>query len=311
MTKEKNFAYYCDHWLATKSTGLKASSCAKYRAELENHIKPFWGKLQLEEITSEEMEKFIEILLHEKNLSSRTTRNVLALFHMIFIYSGRRSEQKLSSLEITYPKERRKVVRVLDEKEEETLIKLLAKEMKPDKFGIYLSLRTGMRIGEICALKWSDISFHAGTISVCRTVQRLKALDTKARAKTELFIGPPKSDSSLRLIPLMPDMAALCAQFDPGIPEAFVLTGTEQCMEPRKLQRHLKKYTDACQLKEVHFHTLRHTFATRCIEVGFDVKTLSEILGHSNIGVTLNQYVHPNMDLKRENMSRLKAGIQL
>lgn len=188
---------------------------------------------------------------------------------------------------------------------------LLAKEMTPDKFGIYLSLRTGMRIGEVCALKWSDISFHTGTISISRTVQRLKATDTQSQPKTGLFIGPPKSDSSLRVIPLMPDMAALCARFYPGTPESFVLTGTNQCMEPRKLQRRLKKYIDACGLKEVHFHTLRHTFATRCIEVGFDVKTLSEILGHSNIGVTLNQYVHPNMELKRENMGRLRTGIRL
>ena len=74
----------------------------------------------------------------------------------------------------------------------------------------------------------------------------------------------------------------------------------------RKLQRRLKKYTDACKLKEVHFHTLRHTFATRCVEVGFDVKTLSEVLGHASISVTLERYVHPNLNLKRENMRRLK-----
>lgn len=317
MTKEEmkrdtyTLAYYCDHWLAAKSMRLKASSCAKYRAEMENHIKPFWGNHLPAEITTEEMERFTEILLHEKGLSSRTTRNILALFHSVFIYAERRSGQKLQNLEMVYPREQKKNIRVLDEKEEKELMNLLAREMNPEKLGIYLSLRTGMRIGEICALKWSDISFRAGTISICRTVQRLKVPNMDTPSKTELFIGAPKSDSSFRTIPLMPDMAALCARFYPGIPETFVLTGTSQCMEPRKLQRHLKKYTDACKLKEVHFHTLRHTFATRCIEVGFDVKTLSEILGHSNISVTLNQYVHPNMDLKRENMSRLKTGICL
>lgn len=317
MSKEETkgeaytLAYYCDHWLAAKSTRLKASSCAKYRAEMENHIKPFWGSHLPDEITSEDTEKFTEVLLHEKGLSSRTARSILALFHSVFIYAERRSGQKLENLEVIYPKERRKSIRVLDEKEEKVLMNLLAQEMNSEKLGIYLSLRTGMRIGEVCALKWSDISFHAGTITICRTVQRLKISDTGTQTKTELFMGSPKSDSSLRIIPLMPDMAALCARFYPGMPETFVLTGTSQCMEPRKLQRHLKKYTDACELKEVHFHTLRHTFATRCIEVGFDVKTLSEILGHSNISITLNQYVHPNMDLKRENMSRLKAGICL
>ena len=125
------------------------------------------------------------------------------------------------------------------------------------------------------------------------------------------MIDSPKSDSSLRIIPLMPDLAVLCKRFSPGIPEAFILTGTDKCMDPRKLQRRLKNYMKECGIEGAHFHTLRHTFATRCVEAGFDVKTLSEILGHSNISITLNQYVHPNLDLKRENMSRLKTIISL
>ena len=109
----------------------------------------------------------------------------------------------------------------------------------------------------------------------------------------------------------MPDIAALCSRFPTKKPDAYVLTGTADCMDPRKLQRRLKQYVDACGIDGVHFHTLRHTFATRCVEAGFDVKTLSEILGHSSISITMDQYVHPNMDLKRENMSRLKPAIPL
>ena len=109
----------------------------------------------------------------------------------------------------------------------------------------------------------------------------------------------------------MPDIAALCERFRPEDPEAFLLTGTARCMDPRKLQRRLKRYLEECGIPEAHFHTLRHTFATRCVEAGFDVKTLSDILGHSNIGITMNLYVHPDLDLKRENMSRLKPMISL
>ena len=181
-------------------------------------------------------------------------------------------------MEITYPKSFRKNTRVLDEKEETALVQLLAREMDACKFGVYLALRTGMRIGEICALRWCDISFEAAAISVCHTALRLPRGNAcqadpnrssaaagddggaLALSRTELVIGTPKSESSLRLIPLMPDIP-----------------------------------------------TLRHTFATRCVEAGFDVKTLSEILGHSNIGITMNLYVHPNLDLKRENMNRLKS----
>ena len=228
-------------------------------------------------------------------------------------------------MEITYPKSFRKNTRVLDEKEESALVQLLAQEMDACKFGVYLALRTGMRIGEICALRWCDISFEAAAISVCHTALRLPRGNVcqadpdrpsaaagddggaLALSRTELVIGTPKSESSLRLIPLMPDIATLCERFRPEEPEAFLLTGTDRCMDPRKLQRHLKKYLEECGIPEAHFHTLRHTFATRCVEAGFDVKTLSEILGHSNIGITMNLYVHPNLDLKRENMNRLKS----
>ena len=147
---------------------------------------------------------------------------------------------------------------------------------------------------------------EALNISVNHTVQRIRDLDEETYRKTKVIVGTPKSDSSRRTIPLMPDIAALCRMFDCGNPRAFVLTGTGECMEPRKLQRYLKLYLEECGIPEAHFHTLRHTFATRCVEVGFDVKTLSEILGHANISITMNQYVHPDLERKRENMSRLK-----
>lgn len=215
----------------------------------------------------------------------------------------------MPELEIIYPRERRKTVRVLDAQEEETLTLFLAEEMDLCKFGVYLALRTGLRIGEVCALRWSDISLRAHTLSICQTAQRIRRLDKGEHTRTELVIGEPKTDSSYRTIPLMPDLAALCRRFYPQNPDAYVLTGTGRCMDPRKLQRRLKEYTNRCRITEVHFHTLRHTFATRCIEAGFDAKTLSEILGHSDISITLNQYVHPNLEQKRENMSRLKTMI--
>lgn len=311
LRKEQMFADYCNHWLAVNSTRLKASSCAKYRGDIENHIKPFFGDRYPHEITSEKVDDFTQVLLHEKKLSAKTTRDILALFHSIFAYVKKRAEQRLQEPEIIYPQKYRKTTRVLSKREEEDLIHFLADEMDLCKFGVYLALRTGLRIGEVCALRWSDISMNAYTITISHTVQRIRYTEGETGSKTEVVVGAPKSDSSLRTIPLMPDVAALCTRFLTADPETFVLTGTGRCMEPRKLQRRLKAYMEVCQIEEVHFHTLRHTFATRCIEVGFDVKTLSEILGHSNISITLNQYVHPNLDLKRENMSRLKTMITL
>ena len=320
---KNTISQFCDSWLLANSTRLKPSSCAKYRANIENHIKPFFGTRHPGKIQPEEVDAFTRMLLEEKGLSPKTVRTILALFHSILFYVKKRLKEEPQALDINYPKEPRKMVRVLDKREESALLQILAREMDLSKFGIYLALRTGMRIGEVCALRWCDISQENEIITICHTAQRLpqdvngpEIVNRKKKAgetgrKTELVISTPKSDSSLRQIPLMPDIAALCGRFHADSQDAFVLTGTDKCMDPRNLQRRLKRYLKECEIEEVHFHTLRHTFATRCVETGFDVKTLSEILGHSNIGITLNQYVHPNMDLKRHNMGLLKSVISL
>lgn len=309
MAKEKTFYDYCDRWLSANKTRLKESSYEKYQRDIKNHIGPFFGKLGPEQIVSEMVDDFTHILLEEKKLSPKTTRNILTLFHSIYTYISKRTELQLRNVEIIYPKERKKMIRVLNKREEEILMRFLSKEMDLCKFGVYIALRTGLRIGEVCALRWCDISLQAETISVNHTVQRRRNPDANARTKTAVVLGTPKSDSSFRTIPLMPDIKLLCNRFVSINPEDFVLTGTPQCMDPRRLQRRLQTYVRICRIEKVHFHTLRHTFATRCVEVGFDVKTLSEILGHANVSITMNQYVHPNLDLKRENMSRLKIVI--
>lgn len=321
---QNTISHFCDMWLLANSTRLKPSSCVKYRANIENHIRPFFGSRHPGEIQPEEVDAFTRMLLEEKGLSAKTVRSILALFHSILSYVKKRLKEEPQALEINYPKEPRRTVRVLDKREESALLQILAREMDLNKFGVYLALRTGMRIGEVCALRWCDISQEDEIINICHTAQRLPQDTSRSETenrqkkgtagpgrKTELVISTPKSDSSLRQIPLMPDIAALCSRFRADSPEAFVLTGTDKCMDPRNLQRRLKRYLKECEIEEVHFHTLRHTFATRCVEAGFDVKTLSEILGHSNIGITLNQYVHPNMDLKRRNMDLLKSVISL
>lgn len=311
LKRNCRFAECCDRWLLVNSTRLKPSTCAKYQANIKNHIKPYFGSGTVSDITAERIDAFTEELLREKNLSPKTVRDILVLLHSILLYTERRTGRNIPNLEIIYPKKAKKQIRVLNEQEEKSLLLYLADGMDLYKFGIYTALRTGLRIGELCALRWRDISFDKRTISISYTAQRISSQMGPGGRKTQVVLGTPKSDSSCRAIPLMPDMAALCRQFYRDNPDAFILTGTNQCMEPRKLQRHLKTCMEKCNIPDVHFHTLRHTFATRCVEVGFDVKTLSEILGHANINITLNQYVHPDMNRKRENMSRLKNVICL
>ena len=212
-----------------------------------------------------------------------------------------------TSVDIVYPKELPKEMRVLSPAEQERLMKYLLADMDACKFGVLLALLTGMRIGEICALRWGDINLKDKTIYVHATMQRLKDTARGEGSKTKIVIGSPKSDKSVRTIPMTEQAALLCMQMQTKSRAAFVLTGTEQYMEPCTLQYRLKKYTAACKLEGVHFHTLRHTFATQAVEVGFEIKTLSEILGHSTTTVTLDRYVHSSLELKRANMCKLDA----
>lgn len=304
------FADCCDSWLEVKTLGVKTSSLIKYERDMENHIKPFFGERLPGDITPEDIKRFTQALLYERELSSGTVRGILVTLHSVLSYIERRTEFRLQKPEVIYPKDERKMVRVLDKKEEAQLVNFLIDKMDLCRLGVYMAIRTGIRIGELCALRWRDISFETCTIFIRHTVQRMKNMDSAAGMKARLALGTPKSDSSDRAIPLMPDLEVLCHAFYPEEPDAFVLTGTGQCMDPRKLQRRLKKYADACGLEGIHFHTLRHTFATRCVESGFDMKTLSEVLGHSDIGITMNRYVHPDMEVKRANMSRLKPVLQ-
>lgn len=195
-------------------------------------------------------------------------------------------------------------MRVLTPREQRKFTEYLLSGTDACKFGVLLALITGLRIGELCALRWESISIEDGTLSVERSMQRLKSA-APGGAKTSVQISAPKSCASVRTIPLTAFARSLCETMAVNDPYAYVLTGTRKYKEPRTLQYRLKKYTSACGLAGVHFHTLRHTFATRCVEVGFEIKSLSEVLGHSSTRVTLDRYVPPSMRLKRDNMAKL------
>lgn len=196
-------------------------------------------------------------------------------------------------------------MRVLDKGEQEALLAILLHNTDLRKFGVLLCLYTGIRIGEICALKWENVDLINGVISIRKTLQRIQCIEPCTGRKTKVIITDPKSNCSIRDIPL-PTFLTKMAQEYHSKPEAYVLTGCEEhYIEPRLLQYEFKKYIHACGLEGVNYHALRHTFATRCIDLGFDAKTLSEILGHTNVNITLNRYVHSSLDTKRFCMEKL------
>lgn len=306
----KRIAVFCDEWLRLKRSKVKDSTYIKYNTIIEKHIKPTLGNCKtnckLNGIDSLLVEQFAYDLIHEKNLSAKTAKDILTVLHAVLKYAEKQSPN-LTRIDIVYPKTEKKEMRVLTREEQANLTQFLLTGTDYCKFGTLLALLTGLRIGEICALRWQDISLDEGLVRVKSTMQRIKNLDGFSDSKTKIVISAPKSFSSTRVIPLSPFALELCCKFYTA-PNAYILTGeANRYIEPRTLQYRMARYAEECGMPDVHFHTLRHSFATRCVEVGFEIKSLSEVLGHASPQITLERYVHSSIELKRENMMKLSA----
>ena len=301
------FSFYCDEWLRMRKNKVKESTYIKYDTALRRHIKPKLGGCFPMGITTELIDSFTTELLFEDELAAKTVHDVLVVLHGVLKYTATCFSGGFPAIEIHYPKQSRKEMRVLSREEQTRLVSYLLEDMDACKFGVLLTLFTGVRIGELCALQWGNISLKEQTIRISATLQRLRDTSADGNAQTRIVIGTPKSETSVRTIPITDYTAELCGRMDPHCSAAYVLTGTEDFMEPRTLQYRMEKYTRACGLEGVHFHTLRHTFATRAVEVGFEIKSLSEVLGHATTTITLDRYVHSSLLLKRDNMKKLTA----
>lgn len=299
------FSVYCDNWLELNRYKIKESTYVKYLYVVEHHIKPMLGQhcpIQIDDLI---VEWFQRELMITKGLSAKTVKDILVVLRSILKFTQKALGKAAVMPEIAYPKDTPKEMRVLSKEEQTRFMQYLLLDMDTCKFGILLTLFTGMRIGEICALKWKNIYVKEGILRVDATMQRLHVVEDNSEKKTHMVTDSPKSSRSKRNIPLLDIVLDMCEQMDPHDPNAYVLTGTTSYMDPRTLQYRLAKYCKACGLQGVHYHTLRHTFATRCVELGFEIKSLSEVLGHSCTAVTLDRYVHSSMELKRENMNKL------
>ena len=172
------------------------------------------------------------------------------------------------------------------------------------KFGVLVALYTGLRVGELCALKWDDI--EEDSITVRHTIQRLQKNNGSG---TELFIGAPKTNTSIRKIPIpsfLKEKFKFYRQLGAN-QEYFLGYRDKHIAEPRRMQYKFRKYLEAAGIEKANFHCLRHTFATRAVELGFEIKSLSELLGHANVQITLQKYVHSSFALKQDNMELFSA----
>ena len=300
------FSELSEIWLRSIQASVKESTWIKYRNILKCSILPRIGDTNLSEINYSAVSSLCNDLMEsggkdQSGLAAKTVADALSLIKAVVKYASRMKYMTdRTALDVSV-KVKKAPLRVLSVQEQQILIAELTEELDFTGLGIYICLFTGIRVGELCALTWNDISLENNMIHIHRTMQRIQTPD--GEKKTAILIAEPKSQCSIRDIPIAETLREKLMQ--QSVKEGYVLTGNNKYVEPRTMQNRFKSILERCGILDAHFHTLRHTFATRCIEVGFDVKSLSEILGHANVSITLNRYVHPSMELKQKNIDKL------
>lgn len=288
-------------WLCTIKNRVKITTYQKYEFIVLHHINIHLGEYKTNDITPVKIAEYSNKLL--ENLSPKTVNTILTVLHMIFNYAN--ENYNLNLPKIKYVKETKKEMKVLSVTEQKALMTYLLNDIDIYKLAIFTLLFSGLRIGELCALEWNDI--RNSTITVNKTIQRIKC-DNKNH-KTVLAVLPPKSDSSNRVVPIPDFLYKMLDKYRDG---KYFLTGkNSSCIDPRYMQLKFKKYLEYCNIKNAGLHCLRHTFATRCIEAGWDIKSLSEVLGHSDVKITLNKYVHSSFEQKIECMNKLEMLLNI
>jgi len=296
------WATLCAEWLDQKKLCLKQSSYAQYGCIMRRHVLPHWGRQNMNELTSIGVNGFIKSL--SERLSAKTVRDILNVFLQVVRFAEKKHGVHIDHESIARPKAQQGYLPVLSPDEQRRLSVYLRANPSRINAGVLLLLYTGIRIGELCALQWSDIDLNAQAISVTKTIQRIADPDPVSKAKTRVIIDTPKSRNSVRLVPIPSFLIGLLSEIQ-GNPKSYLLTDEPKPMEPRLFQTKFKKALQSAQVAETNAHALRHTFATRAIEQNIDIKSLSEILGHSAVKFTLERYVHSSAELKRSGMERL------
>ena len=290
-------------WKEYKRPYVKQSTMAAYVLILENHVLPYFG--DGDSIQEQAVQAFVLQKLGN-GLSVKTVKDILIVLKMVMKYGAKNEWMTYCEWDIKYPTTSiNKELEVLSVANHRKILNYIQSHFTFTGLGIYISLSTGLRIGEICALKWSDINVTDGTITISRTIERIYIIEGEKK-HTELVINTPKTKNSCREIPMSKELLAMMKPLKKVVNDDFyVLTNNERPAEPRTYRNYYNRLMARLNIPKLKYHGLRHSFATRCIEAGCDYKTVSVLLGHSNISTTLNLYVHPNMEQKKRCITKM------
>ena len=293
-------------WLQRKEQLVKESTFAAYSNIVVNHLLPKFGEMKLEHITEEIIQDYVFDLLKygrldgSGGLGERASKDIVIVLKNTLRDAMRAKLIKTTVFEIRFPSyNSQSKVKVLSPTEQKQLCNAIDLNLTTKSAGILLSLHTGMRIGEVCALRWMDVDMEDRMIHVNHTLQRVYKKDLSGTGKSKLLLSTPKTKTSRRSIPISKSLYTVMKGLSPSSPNMFFLSGSEKIIEVRTFRTFFETFLMTNGFEKFNFHILRHTFATRCIEAGADCKTVSELLGHATVNMTLNLYVHPRLEQKR------------
>ena len=305
------------HWLdAHIRNSVKQSTYVSYLGYLENHFLPLWN-IRLKALESSTLQDFYNYKFKEEHLSAKTIRNMnLALHKCLDQAVKERLLVGNPCNAVTLPRAEKPEIEILSTDQQRELVRTSYRH----RYGTFirLTLCTGLRLGELLALKWEDIDLTAATLRVRRTINRLQKYDEDGGSRTEIVFDTPKTANSRRTIPLprgavedllrwksvqRSDMAAAGASYDD---QNFLVTNEMgKYIEQRTFKDFYDRMLKDAGIGHFTFHALRHTFATRALEKGMDYKTLSALLGHYSVAFTMDTYVHCMDERKRSEMDKM------
>lgn len=295
-------------WLRDKRQGWKESTYACYRQLITRHISGGIAGLRAENFDNLSFRRYLDSLRKKADgskISAAYLNSIGMVIRQAFSYVAAEYHYRLPALTAKWLKETERRTELPSEKDMERLLQYLyANASDATCLGVLLAYSTGIRIGELCALRWGDIDFAEGVLQISRNLQRVKDFE-QAASGTSIKIQTPKTATSRRCIPLPATLLSLLKESRKPS-EQYLIAGKRRAFaEARTVQYRFAAILKKCGITHFKFHMLRHYFASLCIRKGCDVKSLSEILGHANIQITLNLYVHSTMQQKRVLMNKV------
>lgn len=293
------------YWMQKKKDYIKESTYSNYSNIISNHIIPELGNIKLSNLNNKLIQEYLinkyktGRLDGNGGLSYKTIRDIIAVVKSSLKYAIKEEMINNINLDFTYPKIGNKdKIYIMPKKDQERLITYIKQNEDSRSLGILLALYSGIRIGELCSLQWKDIDFKNNIMHINKTLQRIYIKDNK-ESVSKIIITNPKTHNAERDIPLNKGFADILKKYQTES-NNYILSNCDKWIEPRTYRRYFKKCLDKAKIGQINFHGLRHTFASNCIKLGVDYKTVSELLGHANVNITLNLYVHPQMSQKKK-----------